>query len=197
MIATETRLWYFANSAPPWATSVWAMLVLLTAGTHHSSGPGSPLKGPPWLASPSFNKMPNYSHLCSLSLSLPLFPPISTWNLDVGEARAGVDGIPIFLSWVGPRSGTCSSVTAVSGHGYTSNLALGPSCRSCPLIPASVPNHSRTQCTAGEQGEMPFRKCPWCPSLSDFLFGDPSGMRRMRVKLPFLPLPWFSSMNRG
>ena len=33
--------------------------------------------------------------------------------------------------------------------------------------------------------------------LVTFLFGDPSGMRRMRVKLPFLPLPWFPSKNRG
>ena len=55
--------------------------------------------------------------------------------------------------------------------GAPRDLALGPSCRSSQLIPASVPSHSRTQHTSGEQGEMPSGNAlgPWRPSHSDSL----------------------------
>lgn len=100
MIATETRLWYFYQLSNPLG-HLRVSYVVGAARSWHSSQQWhqEPLERTPWpslIRCPLLNKMPNYFHLCS-SVS-PSLPPISTWNLDVGEARARADEP---LSWAG------------------------------------------------------------------------------------------------
>lgn len=84
------------------------------------------------------------------------------------------------------------SITTVSGHGCTLRVPRG--CWSGHLVPAlaQAQSHSRTWYTL-ESKERCTQEAPWVPDvlvLVTLFFGEPGGKRRMKRKLPFLPLPW-------